>query len=251
MPNARTYTYAGKTMTLSEWADHLCVPRSTLSRRLNRGYAPERVFTEVIHSPTRLLTAFGETHSIAEWSRRKGIAAGTLQCRLDKGEEAESALTRPRQAASVLRPDDKRLDGEHLKTARRQKKAERESARVERERRKAEEIARRDRIEIAIEVEKEGAEILARALAHAQARRDEERARVAAIQITQPTPLASQPIVGRRPRKPVDRGYSPQVDGIVDDFAKGAGRVETLAETLRTGGVSTVKDSAELGFFPK
>lgn len=129
---ARTYSHDGKTMTLPEWADHLCVPYPTLTRRLRLGLDLDLVFTVADHTPHHRITAFGETHTLAEWSRRTGINARTILTRLQAGENAESALTRQKQMGQVIRATDKRLDGEHIKEVRRRKREERERLRAER-----------------------------------------------------------------------------------------------------------------------
>ncbi|MCC4298135.1 hypothetical protein [Aurantimonas coralicida] len=232
-------------MTVNEWAAFLCVPRSTLSRRLQRGYAPEHVFTDASHAQTRLITAFGQTHSISEWSRRQGIPARTLQNRIDHGEHPEQALTRPKQMAQVIRRDDKRLDGEHQKQVRRQKKAEREQAKADRKRQQAEQIARRNQIEI----EHEGTDVLARTLAHLKEKREEERARIAAIKlIEQPSAPALGPLT---PRKSRDHAYSPRFNGVADASDEGAGVDQSSAEASGTGVGSLARDMPELGFFQK
>ncbi|MDY8107763.1 hypothetical protein U0C82_01205 [Fulvimarina sp. 2208YS6-2-32] len=177
MTIARTYTHDGKTMTLTEWGDHLCMSPRTLAGRLKRGFDYKDVFTARSLAATHLVKAFGECLSIAEWSRRYGTNQRTILGRLEKGEAAESAITRKNQMGEVIRATDKRLDSEHVKAARARNKAEREARRAERL--EAERSAKKAEVRDRIEREKKEA-LRFEALNNRREREEAERAKVVA-----------------------------------------------------------------------
>jgi len=92
-------TYAGITMCLVEWAEHVGLEPSTLQHRLARYGWP---LEEALGTPTRRdpisITLGGETASSAEWARRLGIPASTIVYRIRHGwSDAETlAHSRPR-----------------------------------------------------------------------------------------------------------------------------------------------------------
>lgn len=88
-------TYHGETMCLQEWADRLGLNKTTLRKRLSRGWSVERAFGESPRKQPReiLLTFDGQTMNVAEWASVLGIPAPTLYTRLSAGLSIELVLS--------------------------------------------------------------------------------------------------------------------------------------------------------------
>jgi hypothetical protein len=82
----RYLTYDGRTLLLVEWAEETGIRYSTLIRRADRGWPPERMLAP---APTPLsrppLTYNGRTMTAWQWAKESGISHWTICERLDKG----------------------------------------------------------------------------------------------------------------------------------------------------------------------
>lgn len=119
---AKLYTYNGRLMPLSAWADHLGIPKRSLAARLRYGWTIEETLSrpkgwqkpkpnpplnsqpqpkpqsEVQRSvgPRRKLYTYqGRTLTLGQWSIETGIEVSTLRYRIGKGWGIEKALTAP------------------------------------------------------------------------------------------------------------------------------------------------------------
>lgn len=97
--NTATFTWNGKTQTLSQWAKDLAIPYKVLSSRIYRHkWTLDKVFSTpaVPRNEVRMITWNGKTQTITEWAAEVGICRETLEARLNKPYwTVEEALTKP------------------------------------------------------------------------------------------------------------------------------------------------------------
>lgn len=86
--------YAGKSLTISEWALEKGLSEGTLRRRLVAGWSVEEALHTKVEKPD-LLTFQGVTATIADHARRLGIPVGNVYSRIANGWTAERALSVP------------------------------------------------------------------------------------------------------------------------------------------------------------
>lgn len=87
----KTYTVAGQTMTVDEWASHIGVTRKTIYNRLSRGLS----LAEALSPANKLAATYtfdGRSMSVKEWAAHAGLNAGTLDTRLRRGMSFEEAI---------------------------------------------------------------------------------------------------------------------------------------------------------------
>lgn len=94
--NDRLISYRGESKLLTQWAEELNIPFSTLRSRLERGQDIEKAFTSPVLQQERPIEFNGETHNLSEWSAIIGIDRGTLNSRIyTYGWSVEKAFTTP------------------------------------------------------------------------------------------------------------------------------------------------------------
>ncbi len=89
--------YKGEMLCLQELAERLGMNKTTLRKRLKRGWSIERASeTRPRHQPRQRLLEFdGKTQSVADWADQLGMSRQTLYTRLDSGWSIKRALTTP------------------------------------------------------------------------------------------------------------------------------------------------------------
>jgi hypothetical protein len=117
-------TVNGESHTITEWARRCGISAGQVSRRIARGWSPERACSTPITrlgelaraarpaGGKRLLTLNGETLPLAAWARRAGMDSKRLKARLDRyGWSVERAVTTPvgptGRIPKHLRPEEK------------------------------------------------------------------------------------------------------------------------------------------------
>ncbi|MDY8111159.1 hypothetical protein U0C82_18745 [Fulvimarina sp. 2208YS6-2-32] len=184
----------------------------------------------------------GKTLTITEWSRLLSVSVPTLLYRLQSGFAPEDVFTSKKHSTwNAMKP---KPAGSKIK----QRHADKDSKRAEwhRQNVEREERLRQARTHHA-EIEAEGKAIVARTLAALKQKRAYERARIMALEVKE---IDFGSMTPKRARKPIDHAYQPTKDGIFTAFEKGAGAGESLVYRQKTGGVSFVQESHEMGFFP-
>lgn len=88
----RPLTHDGRTRTMTGWAAELGISLSALSRRLSRGWPPERVFAAGQQPaaappggprrPRRMVTHAGKTQSLRDWAEELGLTYNVFTSRL-------------------------------------------------------------------------------------------------------------------------------------------------------------------------
>lgn len=96
----RRYEYNGEAHTLTEWADIIGTPRSTLRRWIEEkgmsvAEALETQPREIKHKSYYFLTLDGRTQPLNDWARELNIRPITLRRRIKAGWSDEDVLTKP------------------------------------------------------------------------------------------------------------------------------------------------------------
>jgi len=91
--SAKMITVNAETLSVTEWAERIGVPRQTLYARIYRGLSAEDVASSAENRRLRLITWNGETMPLRAWASRLGINYRTLHNRLDHGWPLSKAFT--------------------------------------------------------------------------------------------------------------------------------------------------------------
>lgn len=90
----RVFAYAGKVLTIKQWAQETGISERSIRNRLWRGASIERAMTDadLRKSKSPLITHNGETKSLRSWAKQAGISPQLLRHRLAKGMPLDDAL---------------------------------------------------------------------------------------------------------------------------------------------------------------
>lgn len=104
--NNRRLTFDGRTLTVSQWADEVKLPKRVLFDRLRLHWPVVKILTAPLMQSTgfaltkrRLITHDGETLTQTDWSRRTGLSAALICYRLKHHWTVAQALTTPAKRA--------------------------------------------------------------------------------------------------------------------------------------------------------
>lgn len=102
---ARTLTHAGKTLSITDWAEQLGIAPQTINSRLSKGWTIERALSPNNQKlkknepkATRSKSTInhdGISLTIPGWAKRAGISTATIRRRIKCGWPIGLALTRP------------------------------------------------------------------------------------------------------------------------------------------------------------
>jgi hypothetical protein len=93
----RTLTHDGKTMCITEWAEHLGICVKTIQCRIDQyGWSVERALT----APVRVrkvnhITIDGRTQTLSRWCKERGVKLLTILARIRKGMDPVEAVLMP------------------------------------------------------------------------------------------------------------------------------------------------------------
>lgn len=92
-------SHRGERLSIQQWSERTGIKRSTLERRLRRGWSVSEALEKPVNNtagrlkPSRFITHAGITLSLSAWSRRTGIPRDTISWRISKGWDMDRALT--------------------------------------------------------------------------------------------------------------------------------------------------------------
>lgn len=101
----RMFTHDGRTMCITDWANHVGMADTTLLYRLDRGWPIGKALTVPVQKKCGNVPHNGKTMSLKEWAKETGIAYQSLQTRLRQGWSVGKALTTPVQWRDNLTHD--------------------------------------------------------------------------------------------------------------------------------------------------
>ena len=84
-PQSKFITYNGETHTISEWANKLNIPFTTLENRLISGWTIEKALSTPVEKKVSYINYNGNDYSIADWCYVLGLTPNTVSSRIERG----------------------------------------------------------------------------------------------------------------------------------------------------------------------
>ena len=84
-PQSKFITYNGETHTISEWANKLNIPFTTLENRIISGWTIEKALSTPVEKKVSYINYNGNDYSIADWCYVLGLTPNTVSSRMERG----------------------------------------------------------------------------------------------------------------------------------------------------------------------